>query len=92
MMVSTTGRRVTVVKSDRPCPCVQAGGINGGNTSQYYVEQHESVSRMKVYHENGGFKRTECLNIPSPTITAMQCRMIVEQGTGNRKQGTGNLT
>lgn len=36
--ISTTGRKVTVVSQDKPAPCVQAGGINGGNTSQYYVE------------------------------------------------------
>src|SRR3990167_4036517 len=36
--ISTTGRKITIVHSNRPSPCVQAGGINGGNTSQYYYE------------------------------------------------------
>ena len=33
---------------------------------------------IKVIHENGGFTKTECTNIPSPTITATQCRMYIE--------------
>lgn len=39
-----------------------------------------STSRCEalVYHENGGFSRTECTDKPSPTITATQCRMSVE--------------
>lgn len=37
MKISTTGHKVTVVKPDVPAPCIQAGGINGGNTSQYYI-------------------------------------------------------
>jgi len=36
--VSTTGRNVTVVELDKPCPGIQAGGIGGGNTSQYFIE------------------------------------------------------
>ena len=50
-MLSTTGRKVTVVKLDHPARCVQAGGINGGNTSQYYVEatvsEQQSVSNSQ---------------------------------------------
>ena len=33
--------------------------------------------QYKTIHENGGFSKTECTNIPSPTITATQCRMYV---------------
>lgn len=38
-VISTTGRKVTKVESGKPCPCVQAKGINGGNTSQYFVDR-----------------------------------------------------
>jgi hypothetical protein len=44
--VSTTGRKVTVVRADAPAPCVQAGGINGGNTSQYFVEAGRQAGRQ----------------------------------------------
>lgn len=36
--ISITGRKVTRVLPAKPCPCIQAGGIGGGNTSQYTVE------------------------------------------------------
>lgn len=38
LRVSTTGRNVTVVSPGEHSPSIQAGGIGGGNTSQYYVE------------------------------------------------------
>jgi hypothetical protein len=42
---------------------------------------------MKVYHERGGFGLTECLNTPTPTITATQCRMyVVNDGKAERER------
>src|SRR3990172_3538227 len=38
MKISTTGFRVTKALASRPAPCIQAGGINGGNCSQYFLE------------------------------------------------------
>ena len=33
---------------------------------------------MRFFHENGGFSYVDCTDIPSPTITATQCRMWVD--------------
>lgn len=40
---------------------------------------------MKVVHESGGFSKKECLNMPSPAITATQCRLSVIAGSEPRK-------
>lgn len=43
--LSVTGRSVTIVRLDKPSPGIQAGGIGGGNTSQYYIED-DGQNRM----------------------------------------------
>lgn len=55
-------------KIDSPCPTVM-NGVNAVNANHF---------KVSVIHENGGFKRTECADTPSPTVTATQCRMSVE--------------
>lgn len=45
MRLSVTGRKVTCVIPSKPSPCIQAGGINGGNTSQYFVDTMTSESK-----------------------------------------------
>jgi hypothetical protein len=59
---------------------------NGGSQGTGNREQGDM---MKVFHENGGFRTTECTDIPSPTITATQCRMIMQQAAGSRQQAAG---
>lgn len=45
--VSTTGRHVTIVRRDKPAPSIQAGGIGGGNTSQYFLEPSRARAMNK---------------------------------------------
>jgi len=47
MKVSTTGRKVTRVTFSKPSPGIQAGGIGGGNTSQYYVESEGRIEMIE---------------------------------------------
>jgi DNA (cytosine-5)-methyltransferase 1 len=44
-VISTTGRNITVVKYHKPCPGIQAGGIGGGNTSQYYIDMDNKTEK-----------------------------------------------
>mgnify|MGYP001501790766 CR=1 FL=1 len=67
-----------------PRPSIMADGIGGVGRGQYWLGNREH-DMMKVFHENGGFKTTECTDIPSPTITATQCRMIMQQAAGSRQ-------
>lgn len=46
--VDTSGRKVTIVRLDRPSPSIQAIGIGGGWTSQYYVETESDQVSVKT--------------------------------------------
>lgn len=60
--------------SDRPHGCITTSNIE-------HIKVEADAVQTKVFHECGGFKRTECANSPAPAITATQCRMTVEKET-----------
>jgi len=77
-----TGKRFSI---DEPCVTVMARGMGGDWLSHWYIHMEQGNSR-KIFHENGGFSRTECTDKPSPTIMATQCRMILEMTADSRQQ------
>lgn len=63
----------TIDMISAPAACGNASG--GSAYSSHFVEPSILMNNL---HENGGFKSTECTDAPAPTITATQCRMMLE--------------
>lgn len=73
--------------SSQPCFTIKAGSAAHCKVELVQASKEKSVL-VKVFHENGGFATTECLNAPAPTITASQCRMRVEWTNNGFRGGT----
>lgn len=77
---------------DNPSPTITTAPQKDCGGGWLLISMKSGAKKLtyKVTHENGGFKKTECTNIPSPTITATQCRMYIQESISNSTIPTEN--